>query len=756
MSVYSQYLAKKIDDKRAISDLIYTYLDADQAQDAKVYITRLMKQRPKDTWLEIYLADILLYEGELDKAQEIYLKETKENPGSTYAKLGLSRVLLKKYDYPGAEKIVEEILNNDPKDIEALFCKGEILEAQQEFILAYKLYAEILRIYPNSSNARNLKYRALMKLGSNTLTKDLLMRTKEPIDLELKQVLVGNEAMERIRWNEPKEAMQILKGQNRDFLINNGIATLEAAEYGYPKRVILRNAYDQIMSLKDAENMEEVVRRYEKLKSEKGQLPPWIITAAADAYLYLEKPEKALLLYQEALDKGWDQYGTTKMGMYHTLIDLGRYEEAGKILDQLDNERPVQVVERGVLIDNLRKEEVTYNRCWWYLYQDRLSEANRYILNQLSAAPFDTNIRTALAHTYLWRGWPRLSLQEFEICRQIDPEDINAQVGYCYALNENDQGREARRLAKELLKNNPTNVHIQKLNRDFKVQDMCTWASEMSNSSEHPGVKELSWSTSFEQPLFPWRKIFVNYISRFDHEGTDKFRLNRGYTGVDWRLDRDWWFVGSVSEDTGGNNFGYATKLTYNPNDYLSFITSYDSYGLDIPLEARALGIKQREWDFTARYRQSDDFNGEIIINPLMMSDGNKQYSSTMILDKAITTAAYWKTRISLEANALADSSPDVAYFNPRKMYTLEAIPMVEHVWYKRYGREIIDRLYVGGGAQWEQHFSPQAIGHARYEQEWFLSDTSSFLVGIEYDRRNYSGAESAVWTYDVSCKINF
>jgi hypothetical protein len=276
---------------------------------------------------------------------------------------------------------------------------------------------------------------------------------------------------------------------------------------------------------------------------------------------------------------------------------------------------------------------------------------------------------------------------------------------------------------------------------------MRTLTTGAATSTEHPGVEQLSWFTRLEQPIFPWRKIFVDFISRFDKQDPDKFRLRRWYAGIDWRLTRDWWFMGSLSEDIKGKNFGYSSQLIFNPDDYFTLLALYNSYSLNVPLRARVFGIKAAETNFTLRYRQSDYLD---------MSDNNRSYSFTLRMDKAITTGPYWRTRVALEGNSTSTTKSDVAYFNPRKLYSLEATPMIEHVWFRRYERALVDRFYIGGGAQWQQHFSPQAIGHARYEQDWKLSDTFSVLMGIQYNRRNYDGDESAVWTYDILSRFNF
>ncbi|MBA7518243.1 Beta-barrel assembly-enhancing protease [subsurface metagenome] len=753
--LYKKYLGAKGADEQATKGLIYTYLDAGQLDIARQYVQNKMeKDKEKGERLQLYLADILLREKKVNDAEAIYLRAFEKDPDNTHAQLGVSRISIIKKKYKEAEDIIEKILDKHPRNIEALFCKGELLEAQREYIDAYKLYEKILSIYPNSQVARNLKYRVLMNMGNNSLAREKLELSKEQIDHEIHQLLWGNEAMVRIWWREPEIALKILERNMNYAQIDTGKRVYPV---DYPTKFLLRTHYDRILALRQKEDMEEVVQEYENLKNMDVKLPPWVVVNTADAYLYLQQPEKALTLYKEAFQKQWDpRYGSTRMSIYYTLRELGRYKEAAGILEQLDKEMPVRIIDRGILKDNWRKEEIAYNRGWWFLYQDRLAEAQKYLQQLLYRAPFNTHIRTALAHTYLWRGWPRLALEEFEIIYTIDPKDVAGEIGYCYALNENDRGEEARRIAKELIKKYPKNRHGQHLNRYFEVQDIRTFTLDGGLTHEHPGVHGTYWSVRIDQPLNPWRKIFIKYVWRDISQRSLKEATRRGVLGVDWRLNRDWWFIGAISVDGGGNNFGYSGEITFNPNDYLSFNCLYDSYSLFIPLRARVHGVEAEQWRFIQRYRQGESFLSEGRVSLYQMSDNNEQWSYTIRLDKALLTRAYWKTRLALEGYGINNSKTDVPYFSPEYLYSVYLVPMVEHVWYKRYKKALVDRLYVGLGTQWQKGFSAEDIWYIRYEQDYRLSDTLTFLLGTTYSQQNYDGEDTDVLNFYITIKKNF
>ncbi|MBU0758951.1 MAG: tetratricopeptide repeat protein [Candidatus Omnitrophica bacterium] len=754
---YQKYRNVKGREKDAIESIFYTYLDAGQIDNARRFIKQEAENsKIKEVDLQIYYADILMRERKADEAGTIYKKVLEMAPDNTHAQLWVSKKMILEGKYQEADVLVDKILKKEPKNIEALFCKGEILEAQAEYMKAFQLYEKILAIYPKSQIALNLKYRALVSMGSNSLVEQKLKETGDQIDPKIIDTLRGNKAMHRIWWWETDSALQILD-KNKDY-----------AELEPQKPFALRTYYDEILALEQKSDMEGVLREYANINKMTGrpldevnkEMPPWVLAAVGDAYLGMREPEKALPFYEEVLAQEWDpEYGQTTMSMYQAWIETGKYKEAGELLGELDSRVPVQIVDRGILKDNARKAEIVYNRDWWYIYQDRLAEAQYRILQDLSRAPSDTNIRISLAQTYLWRGWPRLALEEFQIAHSQDPEDIAGKVGYCYALDENDRGIEARAMAEELLKKNPNNKYIKQLNRYFEVRDMRKVTVSTGWTREKPGAKELNWSTRYEQVILPDRKIFADYFWRNTSDSSEenvKNMTRRASAGVDWRLNRDWWFVGAVSDVTQTDDIGGYGQVTFNPDDYFSFIWAYDSYSLAIPLRARAFDIKGEEWDFTAIYRRSESFSSQAGVSYIDMSDGNKDVTYRVLLDKAITTRAYWKTRVALEGSLTTNSAEGALYYNPERAYSIDVIPMVEHVWYERYEKSMTDRLYVDYGIQKQKDFSSDTIGSIRYEQDYKISDTLAFLVGYTYSLENYDGEHTDVDNFDFTLSYSF
>ena len=767
ISIYQEYLKRKPDDENAVRGLILAFLDAGELDAARQYIKEHSREGKERTELvEVYSADILVREGKLKQAEKIYTTVLEKNSDNLYALTGLSRILVGTKKYDRAEIIIDKILENDPGNLEALFWKGEVLENQKEYMAACKIYEKVLIFYPDNQAARNLKCRVLMDMNANSLAMEEAEHSKDRIDARVLQMLWGNEAMVRIWWKEPGIALDIL---DRNKTYAESPPNQEFPPLSYPAKFLLRTDYDRVLALRQKEEMETVIGEYERLKEMGLELPYWILEKTGDAYLYLQYPEESLVFYRESLRKQLDSFGkpkaesNTMMSIYHNLIEWGvtsghcrNFRESGDILEQLDKEMPVRVIERGVLQDNWSKADVAYNNGWFLLYQGRMAEAQEYLDRLHSRGPFNTHIRTALAHAYLWRGWPRLALEEFEIIRTMDPKNIAGTNGYYYALDQNNRGEEARELAKELLKKYPANKHVQQTNRHFAIQDMHTFTFDSTYNWEYPGVRETFYSARLDQPLAPWRKLFAQVLWHdISGKGTRE-NIWRAYLGADWRRNRDWWLTGSISADKEGDNIGAAGEITCNPNDYLSFEVLYDSYSLSIPLQALAAGIESKEWALTTLYRQSESFMIEGKANFLRMSDDNDRDAYSVRINRALTANTCWKTHIELEGYTQNNSRTDVPYFSPENIYSVYLAPSVRHTWYHRYNKRFVDNLVVGIGRQKQKNFSEADVWYAKYAWDCSLSDTLAFVAGATYSRRNYDGGDVDVWGYYLTVKKNF
>ncbi|MEI6438459.1 MAG: hypothetical protein WCO69_06905 [Candidatus Omnitrophota bacterium] len=631
-----------------------------------------------------------------------------------------------------------QTLNRITKSFEDLVAEGESLEKSGDYFEAHRLYSDMPPLFAGRQAVINLKYRSLMELGATSLARDLILSGQVAIDPAILKNLEGDEAMARIRWNEPAQADKLL-----------------AREASEPSSS-LRAVYDRIAVLRQQEQMTEVIALYLQLKANNSLIPLWTQTQVADAYLYLRSPETALTMYQDALAHSWDPGLTTSISIYYTLVELGRYSEAEPLLARLEKEAPDQIVLRGLLRDNGVKEEVVANGAWSMLYQDRLLEGARRFDALLARAPFNTNLRTALGQAYLWRGWPRLALEELRISGTMDPVDLKNRIALTYAWDENDQGEMARGMARELMAANPKNLNVSRLARHFKLEDMRTLTIMVSCGLDRPGAHDLEGSVRIDQPILPWRSIFASYLwHRSRADGVSG--LSRRYLlGTDWRLGRDWWTTLGASINESGRDPGHFESLSWTPDDHWRLTGAYDSFAADLPPKAVAQGVDADERTFSLRYRSSEVFTAEGYARFRGYNDGNKQDTQGLRLDRALTTSAFWKTRLAIDGYREINSRLGTIYFSPEEFYSVYAVPMLEHVWSRRYERSWTDRLFLGLGRQWQKGYGWDNGWYGRYEDEHVLSDRLMFLWGVTVSQKSYDGTMTDGWSVDAKLRYKF
>ncbi|MGD8844698.1 MAG: tetratricopeptide repeat protein [Desulfobacteraceae bacterium] len=757
MALYKSLLQKH-ETIQGVKGLALTYLAAGQHRNAEDYLrSRLEKNGDPNHDLLLLLARSLLHQGKLSAAKEICARILANSPDHIEARLYMALAFVRQGKTTAAEPLLAKVLERAPHHIEALFAKGELLERRKDYLQAYNVYRHIQSISPGHPGAWNLAQRALMNLGVLSVVREREDASRGKIDPELYEMLLAEEAAVRVRWEEASKAMEKLERNKR--FVTKRITPKSAddpMQTYYGTDLGLRTHWDMSLALGLKKEMEQVVEHYEKSMEMELDIPPWVLADTADAYLYLERPHKALGLYRETLEKGWDPAGSTRMAVYHTLVELEQYKQAGEILEQLDQKDGPRIEQRGIVQPNWRKVDLALDRAWWFLHQDRLAEANTYLADRLSTAPFHTGFRSALAQTYLWRGWPRRALEEFSIVHTLDPADVDAENGRCRALDENDRGKQARILARRLLLKYPKNKHVQATDRYFEVQDKRLLTVDALLTNEDPGARETFLSVRLDQPIRPWRKIFAEY--RWQEATDDELNteLSMGRAGLDWRLHRDWWLEGGVSvspDDGDGGVFGH---LGYDPNDQWSLNAYYDAYSVSVPAEAAARDIDGQQWQGRVRYRMSESFEMEGGACLLGMSDDNQRWSYDVTVDRALTTRAHWKTRLALEGYAMTNTKTDVPYFSPESLYSVYVVPTVEHTWHERYEQAFMHRISLGLGEQWQHNFASRPVWYVRYEHDHSFTQTFTLLFGTVYSHRNYDGEDTDAWDFYFTLKKYF
>ncbi|MDH4220660.1 MAG: hypothetical protein OEW23_18020, partial [Candidatus Aminicenantes bacterium] len=573
---------------------------------------------------------------------------------------------------------------------------------------------------PENQVALKLKLQDVSDLGASSLALEGAY-ADFPHDLNFLNNLKGDMVVDRINWKEPAVAMSIL------------LPLLEDREN-------MRARFDYITALAENNDMKEVVKEYESLIKDGISPPPWVLENVAKAYLYLEQPNRALELYNEALKVNPTSFNV-RIGKFYALQELRKWKEGKEVLDSLDRELP-DVIEEGKLIrPNWAKLGIAIDRGWFIAYEERYREAEEYFWNLYERAPANTAIRTGLAHVYLWRGWPRKALREFRIIETVEPKNYKALIGKSMALNEIASKEEARDLAEKLLITYPKDKHVKDLARQLEVDDMAELVMDFIYTKDEDGFEDIRAETTFSKPVSQRTTLFGSLLWQQSSEDEQTEFYRRAGIGINHVFNSSWSLRQKFSINyDDGDDFGSFTLVNFSPNDYWNFSLSYDSFTTDVPLRTRVFGIEADKLEASITYRESEWRNYRLLLTRMKFSDENKREQAMLNYEQGLFVKNDWKMRIFLELYMSRNSREDAPYFNPDHDLSLSVTHMTEQTLWRVPRRAFVHRLFLTIGTYMQSGFSNQATWSIRYQQNHDFSDTHALLWGVDIARKAYDG----------------
>jgi biofilm PGA synthesis protein PgaA len=408
---------------------------------------------------------------------------------------------------------------------------------------------------------------------------------------------------------------------------------------------------------------------------------------------------------------------------------------------------------------NWPKAELKLAKGWLLLYEDRLNEAETHFSDLHEKAPANTNFRTGLAYTYLWRGWPRRALREFNISRSMDEQDINARIGEISALNTLAFKEQAREEAGNLLKAYPKNRHVQSLVRQLEVEEKREISADILVSSDDDGVSDVQTGLRLTWPV----SLYTNVYGLLFYQRTESLReglvsyFRRAGLGADhifnssWKLRQQF----SFNYDNAGD-FGSLTEIMFTPDDHWGFGLSYDSFTTDVPLRARVFDIEADNFKADITWRESEWRSFRISHSRIKFSDDNRRLAGQFGYEQGLYVKNDWKMRLFLDLATSSNSSDDAPYFNPERDFGLSVTHMTEHTIKRIYRKAFLQRLYLSLGTYKQSGFSYYATGSARYEHDMDFSDVHALLYGISLGRQVFDGEAVTGWSFYLTWRLLF
>ena len=456
------------------------------------------------------------------------------------------------------------------------------------------------------------------------------------------------------------------------------------------------------------------------------------------------------------LEKDPKSYNS-RLGKFYVLQELRQWNDARKILNDLDNDVPLYLKPGRKARPNWPKADIALARGWFFAYEEKLREADDYFQGINYRAPANTNFRTGLAYTHLWRGWPVKALGEFDISIQLDPLDINAHIGRVISMNMIADKERARSEYQALLEKYPKNKHVKAVDERLKLEEMRELNSRFSFSTDEDGVDGYSAEIRLTQPLSLYTDLYGYGLWQRTSDDNQESTYRRTGAGIDHIFNSTLRFIQQLSINyDDGRDFGSLTQLNITPDDYWTIMHAYDSFSTNIPLRARVFDIDADELKVSLIYRESEWRKYKFTYTHMEFSDGNERDQGLIGFEQGLYVKHDWKMRLFFDLYASANSKDDSPYFNPENDLSYSVTHMTEHTLLRLYRKTFIHRLFLTAGGYGQSGHSDAVTGSVRYEHDINFSYKNSLLYGAGISSSSYDGNSVTGYNLDLNWRLLF
>ncbi|MDZ7789682.1 MAG: poly-beta-1,6 N-acetyl-D-glucosamine export porin PgaA [Xanthomonadales bacterium] len=540
----------------------------------------------------------------------------------------------------------------------------------------------------------------------------------------------------------------------RNALIDDALDLLDAVA-NHPRADssdVRRSRFDRVVALRTRESMEAAVTAWEKLLADGHEPPVYVTVAAADAFLYLREPERAEALYRQVLFDRPDRIDT-KQSLFWALLEQEDFDAAFESIDGL-------VEHPDVAPGSRQHRDARITAAMGRGYANRLEDAMQRFESIVADHPESAAATRSLANIYRWRGWSRRALELLEPLLEANPESTDNRLLHAALLRDLGRYEEAGSILGKLNEERPEDRHVQRDYANWKTRDR--WALWTHGEyGESDGVREFG---SRDQGLrmrlsAPWIGNYLQPYLRSEYsdatfpEGEADY--DRVGIGFDYRRSGHRINLEYHRNRLGEEEAGFSAAWDLRLDDHWSLATRYESFSTDVPLRARGQGLDGWKAEAAVRWQAHESMGLRLGISRLAISDGNERDSVLASMKHRLHVSAHHTTDGTLDFYAARASQTGGPYYNPEEDASLAYV--VQHDWltWRRYEHSFTQRFVAGGGAYWQKHHGIHAIGLARYEHLWQLSQHWFFHYGVGVASRVYDGdresrVDGQVWLRGV------
>jgi biofilm PGA synthesis protein PgaA len=285
--------------------------------------------------------------------------------------------------------------------LEVLLAAGYAATVQGKPVEALRYLDRALLVDPASREAVHDRLLAIALMGAPQVSLALDDASPGALSDDERRKLEGDAVAALVRWGvfEPTSEAERFAATDRALAVLDGLILRWSAQGSEAHQAILRARFDRMVALRDRVRMAEVIAEYEDLVKLAVPIPGYALVAAADASLYLRKPEQARDLYLRGLAVD-PRNPETRLALFYAYVDLDDLYAAYRQIDAALADQAVWLRMKGLNdpLENPDHAAAELAAAEARLYADDLAEAHRRIARLTEAAPNNTRYLSALAN----------------------------------------------------------------------------------------------------------------------------------------------------------------------------------------------------------------------------------------------------------------------------------------------------------------------------------------------------------------------
>ncbi|RQO35724.1 poly-beta-1,6 N-acetyl-D-glucosamine export porin PgaA [Herminiimonas sp. KBW02] len=515
--------------------------------------------------------------------------------------------------------------------------------------------------------------------------------------------------------------------------------------------------FDRMVALRDRQMMKAVVQLYEELLAADVAMPSYAKAAAADAYLYLEQPERARDLYIAAItDAGRGDVANVdswRNGLAYAYSEAEQHDEAQAVADGVMKLTPT-LANRGipsVEAPNGDYPTATVTPALMRMYAERLNEAEKHLAELRGIAPFNGQVRLAWASLQSSREHPRAALEEFTLMQMDDEKSVSAEVGRGESLLALNEFAQAKIISLPLTHEYPENKGVQNLARRLDIHDrpFLRISTTLGKGGQLAAAESIFDAQLYSAPLTNSLgeefRVFT-HLSR--STGSVDRRLpteasvprSRIGVGLDYRV-RDLEVEGEVNQATqNANKSGIALQVVKYFSDYWRIRLAADSNVNDLSAAAYNANVTARRLLAGVTWQLNESRSIDAAVSNTKYSDGNDRDVYGIGWTERWISGPVFKLDTLVSLATSRNSAQGVVYFNPASDQEATVALLGEWRTWRRYRRSMLQQVQVYTGRYSQEGFNTGTTSGLQYGHLWSLDDEFSLGYGLGVSMHPYDG----------------